>query len=524
MNKFNYFNLMCLLLVSQFLSPFFLSAQTPEWVYQYVHPSSSDEWPSAIAVDNLGDTYTTGVLSSDDTTGGKICGIGVTKLNTFGDVKWLYFNDSLGRLSYGYDIALDSNKFFVAGYVRSISPNEMRIVTLCVDTMGQELWIFKDTLEHGRGHAIGISSTHNIYITGMIYSQTTDVPVIKLDSLGNEIWRYVYDGPAGSYDEASSIVIDKNENIYVGGYSTGIGTAEDFTVIKLDSLGNEKWVYRYDGPANYRDEIKAIVLDTMGNIYMAGGSWGVAGEWDFCVVKIDSSGQEQWVYRYDGAAHLWDWADDLTIDDSGNVYVCGRSCVYVDTIPLFTVIKIDSGGNERWRYFNQGPLGLGGYARNIVCDNLGAIYVSGDLDGYLAVVKLSNSGNEEWVYKDPYALVARDIVADVANNAYVTGKRRVSQWDDDIVVMKFAAPQGRVKEAIHNEPMMRNLSATIFKGSIDFLPKENCGLKVYNVTGRMVVNQMLQHGKKEHIKLQPGVYFLRIEEEKNQVTKKVIIL
>ena len=514
-------NLNFLILAFHILFLAFLHAQTPEWVYQYIHLSSSDERPEAIVVDNLGDTYTTGVLSSDDTTGGHITGIAIIKLNNLGDEKWIYFNDTLGRLTEGYDIALKNNRVYATGYTGPSPSNYPIFIVLCVDTSGQRQWVYEDSMAI-RGHAIGVSTSHKIYAAGITFNY--DMICIKLDSLGNEKRRYVYDGPAGSYDEASSIAIDKNENIYVGGYSTGIGTAEDFTVIKLDSAGNERWVYRYDGPASYRDEIKAIDLDTMGNIYMAGWSWGVVGEWDFCVVKIDSSGQEQWVYRYDGTAHLWDWADDLTIDDSGNVYVCGRSCVDVDTIPLFTVIKVDSDGNERWRYFNQGPLGMGGYARNIVCDDLGGIYVSGDLDGYLAVVKLSNSGNEEWLYKDPYALVARDIVADVTNNIYVTGQRRVSQWDDDIVVMKFAAQSGGAKEVMYNETIKRNYSPTIFKQGIDFLSQENCGLKSYDVTGRKVANQNLQHDKKEYIKLQPGVYFLRVEKGKNQVTKKIIIL
>jgi len=41
---------------------------------------------------------------------------------------------------------------------------------------------------------------------------------------------------------------------------------------------------------------------------------------------------------------------------------------------------------------------------------------------------------------------------------------------------------------------------------------------------RMVINQILYRGKKEHIKLQPGVYFLRFEAGKDEAIQKVIIL
>jgi len=355
--------------------------------------------------------------------------------------------------------------------------------------------------------------------------------VIKLDSSGNEVWRYVYDGPAGSYDEAPDIVIDKDETIYVGGYSTGVGTNTDFTVIKLDSLGNEEWVYRYDGPASYRDELKALALDTMGNIYMTGWSWGI--DWDLCVIKIDSSGLEQWVYRYNGPANLADISYDLDIDDSCNVYVCGGS-MRADTIALFTVIKLDSAGNEKWRYLDAGPDDNGGGANCITLNGKGEVYVAGGFrnSSYLrqiSVVKLASNGDTIWTYihphipPSPFSDNTRDIVADTADNIYVTGKICVSSFNDDIVVMKFSE-QGSVQEEIYNEPIKRNFNAIILKGGMDFAAQENCGLKVYDVTGRIVVNWMLQQNQKTFISLPSGVYFMKVEGRKNETIKKIIIL
>ncbi len=505
------------------LPPSHSFAQTPEWVYQYVNPVGTD-WLSSITTDSSGNTYTAGHLKSSDTTGGHISGIGVIKLNTSGQEQWIYFNDTLARHAYGNDIAFNSNKVYVAGYAQFLYGNKDLIV-LCIDTLGNTEWIHRDT-EAFEANAVIVASSQMVYIAGFTYTYSSilDFLVKKLDSGGNEVWRYIYNGPASSYDEAMDIAIDKNENIYVGGYSTGFGTSTDFTIIKLDSAGNEKWVYRYDGPASYFDELRALTIDTLGNVYGAGGSWSDVGSWDFFVVKLDSIGNEQWVYRYDGYAHYYDWAEDIVIDDSGFVYVCGLSYLYTNTSQYFAVIAIDSGGVEFWRYLTAGPLGYGGYPRRMVLDGLGCIYACGNLDGYLAVVKLSGLGNEEWVYKDPYAMIARGIVADIIGNIYVAGQRRVSQWNDDIVVMKFASGQGVVKEVMGNETIKTNSVATIFKGAIHFMPEEDCGIKVYDVMGRVVVNKILRSGKKESIKLQPGVHFLRVEEGKNQVTKKVIIL
>ncbi|MEO0184019.1 MAG: SBBP repeat-containing protein, partial [candidate division WOR-3 bacterium] len=126
---------------------------------------------------------------------------------------------------YGNDIIFNSAKIYVAGYVQFANGNKDLIVS-CVDTAGQAQWIYRDTVSL-EADAVVVSQSRCVYVAGFTRINSLDIIALKLDSLGNEVWRYVYDGPAGSYDEASSIVIDGNENIYVGGYSTGLGTAED---------------------------------------------------------------------------------------------------------------------------------------------------------------------------------------------------------------------------------------------------------------------------------------------------------
>ncbi|MEO0161800.1 MAG: SBBP repeat-containing protein, partial [candidate division WOR-3 bacterium] len=453
----------------------FLFSQTPEWVYQYVNPNFS-EVPYAIVADSFGNSYTTGYVGL-----GNNGGVGIIKLDNQGNEKWFYWND-LGTAIIGRSIKVYNDKVYVGGYMDSLGYE--RIVVISIDTLGNERWIYKDTLYNSEGYAIMISQSHHIYVAGIKYPSPPDWVVLKLDSLGNLCWRYVYDGPAGSYDEASSIVIDGNENIYVGGYSTGLGTSTDFTIIKLDSAGREQWVYRYDGPASYRDEPKALALDSLGNLYITGWSWGI--DWDFCVVKIDTSGQERWVYRYNGMANTGDLVYDMVLDDSGSVYVCGSS-MDTDTIGLFTIIKVDSSGQERWCYKTSGSSGRGGIANSLVVDGLGGIYAGGffrniSFRPQIAVVKLNTSGDTLWRYihphipPSPWADVVHDVVVDINGNVYVAGRICVSAWNDDIVVMKFAAPQGEVKEVVDNETIKSSFGATIFKGGIEFIPQEDCGL------------------------------------------------
>ncbi|MEO0190640.1 MAG: SBBP repeat-containing protein, partial [candidate division WOR-3 bacterium] len=468
-----------------------------------------------------GHTYTTGCIFVENRRG-----LGVIKLNNAGIIQWLFFNDTLGFGATGYDVVFRFNRVYLAGE----TGNDV-LVTACLDTFGNNLWLYCDTFA-SCGYAIGVSESRNIYVAGIKYPSPPDWVVLKLDSLGNLCWRYVYDGPAGSYDEASSIVIDRNENIYVGGYSTGLGTSTDFTIIKLDSAGQEQWVYRYDGPASYNDAGGVIGFDRIGNIYCFGYSWGIG--LDFCVIKLSPSGQEEWVYRFNGPVGGDDFPGCGVVDDSGNIYVTGVSA---DTgnIQLFTVMKGDSAGHQRWCYLSRGPDGCGGCGGPVVLDGLGDINVGGRFlntagSSQISLVKFNPAGEVYWVYiyphipPAPFADGTRGIVADVGGNIYLAGKICVSAWNDDIVVMKFASGQGKVKEVVDNDLVAKNHRPTIFKGVIEFIPQEDCGVKVFDVMGRMVVNKALQSGRKECIKLRSGVYFMRINSAEKVESRKIVVL
>jgi hypothetical protein len=509
-----------------------LFTQSPEWVYQYVHASYTDEWPAAITIDNIGNTYTTGVICSDDTTGGHLTGIGIIKLNASGQERWIYFNDTLGRLNHGYDIAY-KNKLYVTGYAEYFYPvHKFHHITLCLDTGGSVQWLCRDTINQGRGTAITLDSAGGVYAVGMCYGQATDIGVIKYDTLGNECWRYVYDGPASSYDDASVIVSDRWDNVYIGGYSTGDTTSSDFTIIKLDSAGNEKWVYRYDGPIHARDEITALAVDTFGNVY-AGGSSGGDG-WDICVVSVDSGGYERWVYRLDGLAPNGDdYANDLTIDNTGYVYVCGAT--KDDSIGMFTVVKLDTTGQEMWRYQSYGPLGYyGGAALRIALDTNGGIYSAGSFRnasgrGQIGAVKLSSDGDTIWTYVyphqpvSPYSDATRGLAVDVTGAAYLTGSIQVDQWDRDIVVIKFAG-QVSIREGYSEQGIKVSRLAKICRGGIRISGLERGELYIFDISGKSIIRQNLfgKHGY--YFSLPAGVYFVVIKQGGEATKQKLIVV
>ena len=85
------------------------------------------------------------------------------------------------------------------------------------------------------------------------------------------------------------------------------------------------WIANYNGPGNYIDEATAIAVDTSGNVYVTGQSFGVGVDFDYATVKYNPDGQEQWAARYNGPVNFDDHATAIAVDSSGNVYVTGRS-------------------------------------------------------------------------------------------------------------------------------------------------------------------------------------------------------
>ena len=114
------------------------------------------------------------------------------------------------------------------------------------------------------------------------------VLILPLLLLGQtERWVYRYNGLGNGWDRATSIVYGSDGNIYAAGYSVGSGTNFDFTVISLTSSGDTNWVYRYNGPGNSDDRAYSIVYGSDGNIYAAGASYGIGTDYDFTVISLE---------------------------------------------------------------------------------------------------------------------------------------------------------------------------------------------------------------------------------------------
>ena len=221
-----------------------------------------------------------------------------------------------------------------------------------------------------------------------------------------EAWVARFNGPHNGGDSLQAMAVDSLGNVYVTGGSAVSDVTPDYATVKYDSAGQQQWVAYYNGPGNNADFAEAIAVDASGNVYVTGESYDASGaNPDYLTIKYNSSGQQQWVARYDGPAHQYEHASGIAVDGSGNVYVTGWSWGSEQFGNDYATIKYNSAGQEQWVARYNGPgdsQNSEDYARGIAIDDSGNVYVTGEsfgsgTDRDYATIKYSPSGQEEWV-------------------------------------------------------------------------------------------------------------------------------
>jgi uncharacterized delta-60 repeat protein len=351
------------------------------WVARYYGPGNYQDTPTGIAVDESDNVYVTGYSFGSSNN----YDYATIKYSPDGHQQWAARYNGPDNGDDGAEgIALDSSGNI---YVTGSSVNASGFsdyVTIKYNSAGQEQWVRRYYSRLGNypddAYAITVDGSGNAYVTGtsLFYTSASyDYGTIKYNSAGQQQWVARYNGSGQRDDYATAIAVDHSGNVYVTGSSWGSGTDYDYATIKYDSTGQQLWVARYDGPVSGSDDPRAIAVDTSGNVYVTGASARTAySDSEYATVKYDSAGQQQWVARYSGPGNLDDQAHAIAVDNSGNVYVTGES-VGLGTDYDYATIKYDSSGQEEWVARYNGPANYYDVATAIAVDSSQNVYVTG---------------------------------------------------------------------------------------------------------------------------------------------------
>jgi hypothetical protein len=354
-------------------------AGTERWVYRFDASGEGYDNAFSIAAGSDGNLYAAGWSSGV----GTFHDFTVLSLTDSGAERWVYQYNGPGNGEDGANstaMGSDGN-LYAAGWSSGIGTlGDFTAVSLT--DSGVERWVYRcispgDSVNNF-AEAILMGLDGNLYIAGNSVGSepTSDFTVVSLTTSGVERWVYRYNGPGNTWDFANSIVMGSDGNLYAAGKSGGSGTWGDFTVVSLTDSGVERWVYRYNGPGDDEDEAKSIVMGSDGNLYAAGWSTGIGTSFDFTVIGLTDSGVERWVYRYNGSADYEDAAHWIALGSDSNLYAAGRSSG-IGTSSDFTVVSLTNSGVERWVYRYNGPGNGGDRARSIVVGSDGSLYAAG---------------------------------------------------------------------------------------------------------------------------------------------------
>lgn len=401
-----------------------------------------------------------------------------------------------------------------------------------------------------------------------------DYWIIKTDSLGNKQWDKDFGGT--SNDEFFSLQQTHDGGFILGGYSSsGISGdksqptwgAEDFWIIKTDSLGNKKWDKDFGG-TDY--DVLISLQQTADRGYILGGRSvsGISGDkaqptWgaeDYWIVKIDSIGNKQWDKDFGGIFNDELFFIRQTVDKG---YVLGGwsvSGISGDkTQPTwgdadYWIVKVDSLGNKQWdrdfggtssdRVYKISQTTDGGYL--ISGDSYSP--VSGDKTennlGLLQtwIVKTDSTGNKQWdktlhtpgLDEDGQATETDNGCYTMANisDGGIGGYKTQPAWNNsnDYWLIKFCDTTliENIQFAIFNLQSVISISPnpTDEYSLISYPFSVGNVLRVNDVMGKTIFTKTVvspaSSFKLQTIHYPRGIYFVEVISENSKAVRKVV--
>ncbi len=281
-----------------------------------------------------------------------------------------------------------------------------------------------------RGNVIAVDIQGNAYVAGSTLSsdfptvnpaQSTfsggpggDIFVTKLNTTGSALIYSTYIGGSDS-DVGFGIAVDSAGSAYVTGrtqstnfptinsFQQNFGGGSDVFVTKLSPTGSALVYSTYLGGSGF--EIgEDLVVDSSGNAYITGPTQSTnfptvnslqaySGEGDTFITKFNSSGGALSFSTYFGGSSN-DNGEGIAVDTTGNVYVTGSTGS--TDFPVVNPLQPNSGGGSEGFVIKLNPSGS---------STIFATYLGGsNLDA------------------------GREIAADSAGNAYVTGNTRSADF------------------------------------------------------------------------------------------------
>ena len=462
------------------------------------------------------------------------------KINQNGDTVWTRaFGGAQDDKGYSVKQTHDGG-YVICGITTSFGANYSDIYIIRTDENGMLLWskTIGDSLSQ-TGNCIIETNDNGFIVAGNTFGSGQSVfenYLLKLNENGDLLWTKIYGSIA---QETLNFITQTSDKGYILTGTRGTGPyPEDNNVylLKTDSNGSLIWNHSYGKPGTngYGRDFGQCVKQTLDGGYIVCGttnSFG-AGNGDAYIIRTNSSGDTLWTKTYGGIDDEFAY-EIIPAPDSGFI-VIGSSDSYGSRGTDAYLLKLYFDGTVNWvktfgggyfdRFYSVKPTFDGGY----ILAGYTEIYSIGTHDAY--VIKTDGNGNSGCLELNPATTV----------------KSPNTQVDSPIINVYSGGFSATPPTQMNSGTSVKLLCSSIgieencFSTFFDLYPNPSNGnfiikskgskskykIQVLNLFGVNLLNKEVSSVENLEVELEDkadGIYFVQIQQEGVQYTKKIII-
>ncbi|MCB0802709.1 MAG: T9SS type A sorting domain-containing protein [Flavobacteriales bacterium] len=331
--------------------------------------------------------------------------------------------------------------------------------------------------------------------------QRADGWLVKTDSLGNLEWERYYSVSLGTEEALSSVFQTTDGGYILGGRELQFPNQsirnEDPIVIKVDSLGNQQWRYRYDTQFN---DANAYVLQTQDGNFVIGASTsysqnvtGGNGNSRATLVKLNANGTQLWAKQFGfiSSNHAF-----LTVKElpNGDLIAVGRRRHNTAGKIEGLMVKTKANGDSIWvNTYENDANGL--FNQNYLWDVIqlpdGGFMAAGEV---LGVPPHASARQDPWVIRvDSNGCILQNCLIGIDDSKGETNKHNLSIYPNPTNGVVNIETSLKIKTVI-----------------------------IYNAQGQ-TIKEIKNPTSQFELPKARGIYFLRIETDSGKIIKQKII-
>jgi len=243
-----------------------------------------------------------------------------------------------------------------------------------------------------------------IIVVFMIFTLFILFYSIEMNAQVTQEWVATYNGVGVGYNTPRKSAVDKFGNYIVAGSSEN-SADYDYVVLKYNTSGNLLWSRRYNSPVNRYDYLTDMVLDDSGNIYVTGESQveATGGDLDWITIKYKPNGDTAWIRSFEWTGGGPDEPYSIALDKKNNIFITGFCLASSPNGRDMVTAKYNYNGDLQWAkgYSSKNNGSDWGYA--VVVDDSNNVYSSGygsiPEGNEIVTIKYNTNGDEMWIRK-----------------------------------------------------------------------------------------------------------------------------